>query len=261
MVENSTIKQMLEKAGANPFYFGGGDESYFWRVAEIDDEIFAERTQVVGDCDDCGCYCCYVDDKESRQNMYYDMVIDFAAYYCDYWRNNVPSNVFDEIAGPGDKELLEILGIFHKKYSDFLNDVMYWFSFLVEYGPNNNGVYEVESSIVPGGDLHLVKSVLKHLTPEAIVIDSEDTEYVWQIVDARGEIWYRRMTRYYRDNYIYITEEYGHVPREDVNAFEALRDAVLSCFVIEGWEIVEGSDDAVEEMLKAVNLTYEELLA
>lgn len=259
MVDNATIKQMLEKADANPFYFGGDNESYFWRVAEIDDEIFAERTQVVGGCDDYGYYCCYIDDKESRQNMYYDMVIDFATYYCDYWRNNVSSEVFDEIAGPGDKELLGILDIFHKKYSDFLNDVMYWFSFLVEYGPNDKGVYEIESAIIPGGDLHLVKSVLKHLAPESMVVDSEDTEYIWQIAKARGEIWYRRVIRHYRDNYIFITEEYGHVPREDVDAFGALRDAVLCCFTIEGWEIVEGSDEVVNEMLAAVDLTLEEL--
>ena len=47
MVDNAMIKQMLDKAAANPFYFGSGNESYFWRIAEIEDEIFAERAQCV----------------------------------------------------------------------------------------------------------------------------------------------------------------------------------------------------------------------
>lgn len=260
MVDNSTIKQMLEKAGANPFYFGGGNESYFWRVAEIDGEIFAERTQVVGNCRDMGYYCCCDCDKESRLNMYYDMVIDFVTYYSGYWRNNVSSDVFEAVAGPDDEDLLCILDVLHKKYSDFLNDVLYWFANLVETGPDDSGAYQVVRSCTSHDNIQLVRAVLRRFATSCpIIIDTEDTEYIWQLAVANHEIWYKRVTRYYRDDYIFISEEYGHVPREDADACAALRDAVRSCFFIEGWEITEGSDEDAKALLATLDLSLDEL--
>ena len=260
MVDNLIIKQMLEKAGVNPFYFGGGNESYFWRVAEIDDEIFAERTQVVGNCRDMGYYCCSECDKESRLNMYYDIVIDFVTYYSGYWRNNVSSDVFEAIAGPNDEDLLSILDVLHKKYSDFLNDVMYWFANIVETSPDNSGAYEVVRSCTPRDDIHLIRAVLRRFATSCpITIDAEDVEYIWQLASTSGEIWYKRTTRCYCDNYIFISEEYGRVPRKDEDACAALRDAVRSCFFIEGWEITEGSGEDVDAMLATVDLSLDEL--
>lgn len=261
MVDNAMIKQMLDKAAANPFYFGSDNESYFWRIAVIEDEIFAERAQCVCGCDDYGYYCCSVDDVQARENMYFDMVIDFATNYCAYWYDNIPSDVFEETAGPDDAELREILLVFHKKYSNFLNDVMYWFSFLIEYGTNEYGVYEIANTYVPCSDKQVVKSVLRHLSLSSpVVINSEDTEYIWQLARANGRIWYRRTTRFYRDDYIYNTDEYGYVSCDDADAIEALRDAIRLCFFIEGWEIVEDPKNDVDAMFALVDLSLGEFL-
>ena len=261
MVDNSIIKQMLEKADAGVFYFGGSDESYYWRVAEIDEEIFAERAQIVGSCRDVGCYNCAKDAKEARLNIYYDMVADFASYYCDYWRNDIPSDVFEAIASPSDEGLLSVLGAFHKKYSDFLNDVMYRFSYLVETVPKG-GFYETVRLNYPCEDVRLIRAVLKRLAVSCpIIINTEDNEYFWQLAYANGEIWYRRVMCYYRDYSTYMTEEYGHISRSNADAFGALQDAVRSCFLIDGWHIIGGASDDVEAMLGVVELSSDELFA
>jgi len=261
MVDYETIKLMLEKAGAFPFYFGGDNESYFWRVAEIEGEIFAERAQLVDDEEYRSYYCCLANNKEARLSIYDDMVVDFVVHYGEIWRHHVPTDVFEETAGTEDRGLREILDVFHKKYSDFLNDVMLWFSVLIESEPDDDGVYYLFEPSSLNLNARTAKKVLDRLFfANPIVIVVGDVEYLWQMMLAHDTIWFLKSTRYYRDEYVYISDEYGSVPLKDEDAFNALRDSVRSCFFIEGWKIID-TDTDVDEMLALVNLSLEELEA
>jgi hypothetical protein len=91
-----------------------------------------------------------------------------------------------------------------------------------------------------------------------IVVVVGDVEYLWQMMLAHDTIWFLKSTRYYRDEYVYISDEYGSVPLKDEDAFNALRDSVRSCFFIEGWKIID-TDTDVDEMLALVDLSLEEL--
>ena len=259
MVNDITIKQMLEKAGAFPFIFGGSDESFAWRAAEVEDEIFVERVQVVGKNTFTSYYYCFAYDASSRRNMYEDMIIDFVVYYHETWRCHEASDVFDVIAGIDDRGLLEILGVFHKKYADFLNDVMFWFSIVVETEPNEYGVRKIAKTSILSPDERIVKHVLDRLSSSnPILIATEDAEYLWRIERFRGEIWFLKSTRRYRDEYTFVSNEYGHIQPKDEDAFNALRDAIRSCFYVEGWELINVEAN-VDEKLAIVDLSLDEL--
>ena len=115
---NCEINELLAKVNAKPFYFGGDNESYFWRVGRIEDadgdEIFAER--VFGYIDSSAVstyYYASCKDRSAMDRIYESFVIDFVMYYYDDWRCGCADDIFDVVASPNDEGLNEILGIFH----------------------------------------------------------------------------------------------------------------------------------------------------
>ena len=262
MADNTIIKQMLEKADARPFYFGGSNYSYFWRVTEINGEIFAERIHVNHEHISKTYSYCLAYDKYMRDGIYTDIVIDFVTFYRNSWYYHTPCSAFVDVASDEDEELRNILEIFYKKYSDFLNDVLYWYSIVNEADFNEvEDSYTIKAPSELDSDGHLVKNILNRLyAGDPLVIESDGTVYFWEIVKAHGEIWYKRETQRFRDDYIYITEEYGHVPLRDVNAMDAIRDAVRSCFFLDGWELLNEEDNP-DSILGIVGLSLEEVSA
>jgi len=259
MVDNNVIKQMLEKADAHPFYYGGGDESYFWRAAEIDGEIFAERHQVVDGEVESSYYHCYSGDFGAKRDLYDGIVIDFVVYYRATWKFRERSDVFECTAGPEDEGLLEILSVFHRKYASFVNDVLYWFSVVLEVEPDERGVCEIAVQRKLDADERLVKRVLDRLAlNDPIVVAVGDVKYCWQIVKAHGELWFLRSTWLCRDEYIFFSDEYGHVPLDESDALDALRDAVRDCFSVDNWELID-TDTDVDSMLALVDLTMADM--
>jgi hypothetical protein len=255
MVDNKEIRQMLEKANAQPFYYGSDDVSYFWRVATIDGELYAERSY----CDGEGVvsqsyYFALPKDKGAWKNIYDDIVIDFVAYYSTPWLCRSAHSVFEGVASEKDEGLMEILAIFGKKYADFLNDVMYWFSIALASGENYQYTYVISDNRTLDDDERLVKIVLKRFEKsEPMIIALGDTFYYWKIAKCNDQIWYSRTTQHCRDYYVSESNEYGHMSLYDEDAIGALRDAILACSNIEGWELVK-ADENLENTLSLVGI-------
>ena len=259
MVDNALIKQMLKKADAYPLYFGDDNHSYFWRAADIAGEIFVERSYVDrGEASTSYSYCLAYD-KNNRDGIFSDIVIDFVSFYRNTWFYHEKTIVFSDIANVEDRGLKEILNVFNKSYSDFLNDVLYWFSISheIDFGDDETIRYRDPSQF--NSDARLAKTILNRLSDGVpLAIDIEDTTYLWEIVSAHGELWFRRETHRYHGDYVFVTEEFGRVSEKDNDGLEALRDAVRSCFYIDGWKIVE-TEKKPDDMLNIVGLSLEQL--
>ncbi|MCQ2570773.1 MAG: hypothetical protein MJ154_00785 [Candidatus Saccharibacteria bacterium] len=253
------IKQMLKKSGAVPFYYGNGDESYFWLAAEIDGEIFAQRAYYAeGEGSTEVFYYCQAHDRMNIREIYDNMVVDFVVFYKPVFVGHLESSVFEDIASPEDEGLCELLSVFHKKYSDFLKDVIYWVSVIGNLEPDD-GIYEVAVNGPLSQEERIVKTVLDRLMVlSPLVVETEDFTYVWRIVKANGDLWYQKSTYRRYDEYSYATDEYGHFSKDDNDAFNALSDAVLACFCVEGWRITSRIED-IDDVLALVELTYEEI--
>lgn len=258
-MEKYLIKQMIEKSGAYPFYYGDGDTSYFWRAAEIDGEIYAQRayySEEEGATE--AFYCCQAHDRIFRREIYDSIVVDFVHFYKDVFIGHLEDNVFEDTASPNDAGLCEILSVFHRKHSDFIKDTIYWVSVMQNAEPDD-GIYEVAVSGPLCEKDRLVKTVLDRLmTASPLVIETEDLTYVWRIVSANGDLWYQKSTYRRYDEYNYMSDEYGHFSENDDDAFEALQDAVRSCICVEGWVITSHVED-IDELLALVELSYEEI--
>ena len=261
MGNDELIKTMLEKADAYPFYFGGDEESFFWRVAVIDDELFAERVYFTDDDTVATYFSGSIRNRKAMRNIYNYIIIDFVVYYYEDWLNEDANGAFEEVADSDDEGLCEILAAFGKKYGKFIKDVIYWSSVFLETAPDDEGRYWVScSSEDLSEDDRLVKKVLDRLCKtDSIEIATDDASYHWDIVKAHNEIWFYRIVNYIHDDYMYITEEYGHVSLKDEYAMESLRDAVRGCFYAEGCELLSEQDDGLEAQLAIIDLNLEEL--
>ena len=260
-MDNNTIISMLEKADAQPFYFGGDNESYFWRAANIEDEIFAQRVW----CDGRNnvkesFYYCLVDDTGSRQDIYDDIVIDFVVYYADFWRHGCGyvEGAFDTVAGKDDRGLSDILIAFGKSYNAFVNDVMFWYSIVLESMPisDDDVIHIREKDSLKERD-RIAKHVVDRLSVDGpLTITQGNTTFVWRIVEASGKLWFSKHTSRSYDGYSFHTEEYGSIKPFDEDEFNALRDSVSSCFAIDGWSI-DANNSNPEDLLCLVNLSLE----
>lgn len=131
MINDKTIKSMLEKTDPFPFCFGGAGMFIVWKVAEIDDEIFAEgaytdtKTFTTVEV----FYNLAATNEEGREYLYDEIVTDFVVCSTESWLKHNNASLFNTIGGKDDLGLNEILLLFGRSYPEFLNDVMYWYGF------------------------------------------------------------------------------------------------------------------------------------
>jgi len=132
MINDIAVRIMLEKADPYPFCFGGCGMLVLWKVAEIDDEVFASAiyATTVGAVE--VLYNCSIYNSDGLDFVYNEIVGDFVSCNSDAWMDRVDNGTFEVFGNKDDLGLNEVLSVFHKKYSDFLNDVMYWFSIQIE---------------------------------------------------------------------------------------------------------------------------------
>ena len=264
MVDNALIKQMLKKADAHPFYFGGDNHSYFWRVAEICGEIYAERTHVDGESNEtqASYSYCLAFDKNNREGIYCDIVIDFVMYYRDFWYYHIENTAFSDVASCYDEGLLEILDVFNKSYAEFISDVLYWFSISLEVEIDEKlETYKFKDPSRLSSNARLAKKVIDRFSEGVpIVVEVGDTTFLWEAINMRNEIWFKREVQRDHGEYIYITDEWGRVPLDDSDALESFRDAVRSCFYIDGWKIIE-TENNLGDFLKVAGVNLDEITA
>ena len=262
-MSNAEIRELLAKVGAQPFCFGGDTEMYYWQAGFIEDEgeIFAERTVYrPGEKEERACYYALDSDESAKKTIYESFVIDFVMYFFSDLYHGCVESVFDDFASHDDAELLDLLAIFDKDYSAFLSDVLYWYGIAVETRPTiSGGVVEINRKKPLSYDERLTRAVLKRLSKDDPVTFSHNkTFYSWQIIASHGELWYVRSVYDCRGWYDYITDEYGHVPAEDEDGVNALRDAIASCSHLDDWGIIE-TDSNPDDQLSRVGLTVESL--
>lgn len=132
MINDIAVRIMLEKADPYPFCFGGCGMLVLWKVAEIDDEVFASAiyTTMAGAVE--VFYHCSIYNIDGLDFIYNEIVDDFVTCNIDAWMDRVDNGTFEVFGNKDDLGLNEVLSVFHKKYSEFLNDVMYWFSIQIE---------------------------------------------------------------------------------------------------------------------------------
>ena len=127
MINYQTIKSMLEKTDPFPFCFGGAGMFIVWKVAEIDDEIFAEGaytdTKTFSTVE--VFYNLAVTNEEGCEYLYDEIVTDFVVCSTESWLKHNNASLFNTIGGKDDLGLNEILLLFGRSYPEFLNDVMY----------------------------------------------------------------------------------------------------------------------------------------
>ena len=251
---------MLDKADAQPFYFGGDSESYFWRAAKIEDEIFVQRVQHSDTSTEESYRYCSVYDRNSQLDIYDDIVIDFVMYFAKSWRKGSGSveGAFRDVAGEDDTGLADILGVFRKDYAAFLNDVMFWFAVVLDTEPNEDGVTVICEKSCLSERSRVVKHVLDRLALDnPTVISVGNTMFVWRLISAHDDIWFSKITSRSYDDYIFYTEEYGCVEPEDDDAYNALRDSIRGSLMIDGWELIDDDESDFEGMLNLVGLSLE----
>jgi hypothetical protein len=258
-MDKNSIVSILEDAGVMPFYFGGAYESYFWRTTSVDGTIYVQRAWCkLGDNQE-SFRCCSTSDYVSQQNIYDDIVLDFVVFYADAWQSGdgYAEGALVDIAGVDDAGLQNILATFGKTYSTFLNDVMYWYGIAIATKPDDDGKMQIRDISCFDEVARVSKNVITRLSADdPLVIFQGNTTFVWRLVNARGRIWFARYTYRQYDDHVFCTEEYGRIKPSDADAFNALRDAIRSCFMIDGWELLE-SESNPEDLLCLVDLSLE----
>ena len=259
-MKDNIIVSMLKKANAQPFWFGGKGESYFWRATNIDDRIFAQRVWCDGvkNKDESYRYCLDVDGY-LKQDIYADIVLDFVMYYSGEWYigRGSAEGAFSDIAGPNDTGLFDILDAFGKTYAEFLNDVMFWYSVALEALPDYDGRLRVRNYCRLSDEERIAKHIIDRLAVDnEISVSQGNITFVWKLVESHGKIWFSKNTYHSYDAYVFCTSEYGSVDKEESDAYDALQDSILSCFAIDGWEL-SNEDNDPEAMLNIIGLTLE----
>jgi hypothetical protein len=258
IMDVDTIIVMLEKAGVQPFLFGGSNESYFWRATKIDDEIFVERAW----CDVRGYEnrqyrSCLDADECSRQDIYDDIVLDLVMYHSGEWYINKDNakELFNKVADENDDGLRNILDTFDKSYAEFMNDVLLWYDASLNALPGADGRVCMLSYERLSESERIAKHIVDRLASgNTIIISQENTTFVWTMVESHGRIWFSKRTYRSYKTYDFCTEEYGSVDKNAADEYGALQDIVKSCFAIEGYELsCEGEDPG--RVLNIIGLT------
>ncbi len=258
-MDDKKIAALLEKTGNPPFYFGGYDVAHFWRVAKIDDVIYAQKV-IYADNKKCESFSfCSVSDNSSKQEIFDNVVLDFVTFYANVWqsgRGQIERIFTDEVAGIGDLGLQEILEALDQSYSAFLNHVMYRYGTIARVKPDCDGKKQIRSDSRLSETERIAKNVVDKLsTNEPLVITQGNSTFEWNLVKAHGKIWFSRRTSRDHGSYILYSEEYGRVSKSDSDSFSALRDAIAGCFMLDGWEIQ--NDNNPEDLLCLVDLSLE----
>lgn len=260
MVNIDLAREMIAKVNPDPFYFGGDNKSYFWRVVEVDGIIYGELAQSIKNEAKETYYSCLACDKNSRQLIYDDMLIDFCVYYADGLRSGTEREIFGEMAGgPNDSGLNFILSVLGKTYDDFLRDAFFWYSVVLLTEPADDGSMKIKHSAL-SDDARVAKKIIdrSERSPICIVNNDSATDYFWWLCESSGKIWYLRSTHRHHDEYIFISDEYGCVSLRDTDAMNALRDAIRSPFLFGDAEVLE-TDTDIGEVLALVGLSLDEI--
>ena len=84
-MDDKKIVALLDETGNLPFYFGGYDIAYFWRIAKVDGKIYVQRVVYTDVKQEESFSCCLASDESSKQEIFDDVVLDFAVFYADVW--------------------------------------------------------------------------------------------------------------------------------------------------------------------------------
>ena len=246
-MKRKKIEQLINKSGVLGFDFENDDYSVRWAVTLGEGMMLGRRT--IEDCDG------VVDELHVAvpydlidvvDGLYADIVIDFVEFYLDDLRNNTATewNLFDDIASPRDEGLIEMLSFFGKTYGEFLNDIFFWFGVMNEVEGLLGEDCEFEYAALDEDD-RLTKKVLDRLGEHWLYVARGMTGEgaYWTFAKANGEIWFSSMEVDYFDfGFLVYGPVYGHVKISDIHGMGALRDAVLSDFAYESWEMEESGE-------------------
>ncbi|MBQ9683906.1 hypothetical protein IJV57_00310 [Candidatus Saccharibacteria bacterium] len=246
-MKRKKIKQLIDESGVLGFGYENGDCSVCWSVTPGEGMMLGKRTIEDGDglVDEVLVAVPYAH-VDLVDGLYADIVIDFVEFYYDDLCCNSATewSLFDDIASPQDEGLLQMLSFFGKTYGEFLNDVFFWFGVANEVKEMIGEEYELEYSAL-NEDERLTKKVLDHLGEHYLYVmyDVTGEGAYWNFAKANGEIWFSNSEiECYDFGYMIYEPAYGHVKISDVDGMAALRDAVLTDFMHESWEMEDSGE-------------------
>ena len=246
-MKRKKIKQLIDESGVLGFGYENGDYSVCWSVTPGEGMMLGKRTIEDGDglVDEVLVAVPYAH-VELVDGLYADIVIDFVGFYYDDLCSNSATewSLFDDIASPQDEGLLQMLSFFGKTYGEFLNDVFFWFGVASEVKEMIGEECELEYSVL-NEDERLTKKVLDHLGEHYLYVmyDVTGEGAYWNFAKANGEIWFSNSEiECYDFGYMIYEPTYGHVKISDVDGMAALRDAVLTDFMHESWEMEDSGE-------------------
>ena len=246
-MKRKKIKQLIDESGVLGFGYENGDYSVCWSVTPGEGMMLGKRTIEDGDglADEVLVAVPYAH-VDLVDGLYADIVIDFVEFYRDdlYCNSATEWNLFDDIASPQDEGLLQMLSFFGKTYGEFMNDVFFWFGVANEVKEMIGEECELEYSAL-NEDERLMKKVLDHLGEHYLYVmyDVTGEGAYWNFAKANGEIWFSNSEiECYDFGYMIYEPVYGHVKISDVDGMAALRDAVLTDFMHESWEMEDSGE-------------------
>ena len=246
-MKQKRINRLIEESGVLGFEFDNDDAMFTWLVTPAEGKMLAKR---IIECDSGGFWEDFAaipyDDLDACESLYYEVVFDFVECFGDDLSFGTAGSLglFSDIASKGDDGLIELLSFFGKTYDEFLLDVFFYYSCWLEMQMMLEECdIEVYYDEKAAADESLVKSVLRHLCDTSLFVEPEEGSGVyWEFAVARGEIWYHRMDMEFDDDLMFYTDEFGHAPLDDHDAFAALQDAVLTSFGDAHWAYEQEGD-------------------
>ena len=243
MKQRKTIEQLFDDSGVLGFDYENDGACVTWRVTLGSGKMLAQRVvEYDHDWQRVKYFAIPYDDLGAVDSFYEDIVIDFVKFYLDNLREGTGSelSLFDDQASAHDDGLAQMLSFFDKTYGEFLNDVFYWFSVIEETDElvEESDKCEEDSEATARG--HLVRKVLDHLSSQHLrfVFSDKGVGYFWRFACALGKIWYSREDVVYGEHgYSVGVPGYGCVDMDDVDAMEALRDAIRVMLAEDGWSL------------------------
>ena len=235
---NKTIAAMLDKNNIRPFYFGGYDESYFWRAANIDKKIYVQRGRCRNGKTSESFSAFPASEADTLHDTFNEIVLDFVIYCSEIWRegNGDIANIFSDIAGRDDAEFNKILQVFDMEYANFLNYAFYWYGEVIASN-NTDDAFRTEKSSLTEREHTIKKAIARYSEYSPLVITQGDFTFEWNLAKVRNEIFYSKLS--YKDygEFISCTGEYGRVAIDDADEFGALRDAIAACLMLKDRKI------------------------
>ncbi len=240
-MKQKKIERLINDSGVLGFDFENNEACVTWWVTPGAGKMLARRmVEYDYDWQEVNYFAVPYADLEAVDSLYEDIVIDFVEFYLDDLRAGTGSelSLFDDLASAHDEGLAQMLSFFGKTYGEFLNDVFYWFSVINETDEivEESDECEEDSEATERG--HLIRKVLDHLGSQYLCFDFSDrgVGYFWRFAQARGKIWYSCVDVVYDDrDYFVGTPGYDCVDMDDIDAMEALRDAIRAMLDEDGW--------------------------